>query len=60
MRAAIEGVSSTWIQDRIKSMFNAIQDVSSLATTRGHNYPQHHEIKVELESVSKALCSPVD
>ena len=60
MRAAIEGVSSTWIQDRIKSMFNAIQDVSSLTTTRGHNCPQHHEIKVELESVSKALCSPVD
>jgi len=60
MRAAIEGVSSTWIQDRIKSMFNAVQDVSSLTTTRGHNCPQHHEIKVEFESVSKSLCSPVD
>lgn len=48
MRAAIQGVSSTWIQDRIKSMFNAIQDVSSLTTTRGHNCPQHHEIKSNL------------
>jgi len=49
MRAALEGVSSTWIQDIIKSMFNAIQDVSSLTTTREHRCPQHHEIKVELE-----------
>lgn len=55
MGAAVEDVSPTWIQDKIKSMLNVSQNVSSFTTTREHRCPQHHEVvKVEFEPVLKA------
>ncbi|KAF5354818.1 hypothetical protein D9756_005637 [Leucocoprinus leucothites] len=48
MDVAVEGVPEKWIQDRIKSMLNNTQEMTSLMDMQDHRCPLHHEVQSQL------------